>query len=376
MSDGGTAHVADGPAADADPGGFVRRVLVVAGVGLLAVAAGWAFHRAYDVFFLFGLAVLLGVLLRALADALDRRTRLGPRWSLALVVFAAVSALATAGALVGEVVVAQADRLADDLPRAVARTREYLAGREWGRQVLDHAPTAGRVLTDDRPAVVASAGWFFATTLGVLGNVVVVAFLGLYLAADPRLYTEGLLRLLPPTRRDRGRQVVAAVGGQLRWWLIGRLAAMAAVGLMVGVGLRAIGLPEFLVLALVAAALDIVPYFGPIVAAVPAVLLGLLEGPATAAWVAGLYVLVQSVEGYVLTPLIQQNTVELPPALTIAVIVLAGALFGVTAILVATPLTVAALVAVRMLYVEDQLGERAGAPGSPGHCSGEAPARG
>lgn len=349
---------------DAGPGGFVRRVLTAAGIGLLTVTFGWAFLRAYDVFFLFCLAILFGVLLRTLADALDHWTRLGPRWSLGLVVFVLLAALVTTSAVVGEAVVGQADRLADDLPRAIDRTRDYLAGREWGRQILEHAPTTGSVLGDNHRAVAASAGRFFATTLGVVGNVVVVGFLGLYLAADPRLYTEGLLRLLPPTRRDRGREVVAAIGGQLRWWLIGRLAAMGAVGLMVGAGLWAIGLPEFLVLALLAAALDLVPYFGPIVAAVPAVLLGLPDGPATAGWVAGVYLLVQSVEGYILTPLIQQNTVELPPALTIAVIVLAGALFGVTAILVITPLTVAAMVALKMLYIEDQLGERAGCLGS------------
>lgn len=350
---------------DVGPGGFVRRVLTVAGVGLLTVAFWWAFLRAYDVFFLFALAILLGVLLRTMADALDRRTRLGPRWSLGLVVVALLAALATTATLVGEAVVGQADRLADDLPRAVDRARGYLAGREWGRQVLEHVPTAGGVLGDNHQAVAASAGRFFATTLGVVGNVVVVGFLGLYLAVDPRLYTDGLLRLLPPSHRDRGRQVVVAIGSQLRWWLIGRLAAMAAVGLMVGTGLWVIGVPEFLVLALLAAALDLVPYLGPIVAAVPAVMLGLLDGPVTAGWVAGLYFLVQSVEGYVLTPLIQQNTVDLPPALTIAVIVLAGALFGVTAILVVTPLTVAVLVAVKLLYIQDQLGERAAEAGPP-----------
>jgi predicted PurR-regulated permease PerM len=155
--------------------------------------------------------------------------------------------------------------------------------------------------------------------------------------------------------------------------MLGRLAAMTTVGVMVAIGLWAIGLPEFLALAILAALLDIVPYFGPIVAAIPAVLLALLDGPATAGWVIALYVAVQSIEGYILTPVIQQQTVELPPALTIAAIVLAGTMFGVVAILVATPLAVAVIVVVKMLYVEDRLGDQEDVPGATDEPADQAP---
>jgi predicted PurR-regulated permease PerM len=343
---------------------FARRVVIVAGVAVLTVAVAAALYLAADVFFLAFLGLLLAVLLRTLSDALDRRTKLGPSWSLALVVFVLLVLSLAAATFLGTSVAAQADRLTDELPRAVEQLRAYLAGREWGQVVLEHVPTTESILTGERGDVATAATRFFTTTLGLVGGIVIVAFLGVYLAADPRLYTEGVLLLVPPRRRPRGREVIAAVGFHLRWWLIGRLIAMLSVGLMVGVGLWALGLQEFLVLALLAFVLDIVPYFGPIVAAVPAVLLALLDGTDTALWVVALYTAVQAVEGYLITPIVQQRTVELPPAVTILAIVVAGALFGLLGIVSATPLIVIVMVVVKMLYVEDALGEELGVPGA------------
>ena len=205
---------------------------------------------------------------------------------------------------------------------------------------------------------------FFSTTLGILGDLLVLAFLTLYLAADPKTYVRGLLTLVPPRHKDRAAAVVAAVGYHLRWWLVGRLAAMLIVGFVVGVGLRAVGVPQFLALALLAAAVNCVPYLGPIAAAVPGVLLALAQGPATAAGALGVYLAAQSIDNYLVTPLVQQRTVNMPPVLSILAVVLAGALFGVLGLIAAAPLAVVAMVAVKMLYVEDVLGDRLGVSGA------------
>lgn len=135
---------------------------------------------------------------------------------------------------------------------------------------------------------------------------------------------------------------------------------MAIIGACTAVGLWALGVPLALTLALLAAALTFVPNFGPILAAVPAVLLGLLESPTKALYVVLLYVGVQTVESYVLTPLIQKRTVSAPPALTILAQVLLGVLVGGLGVVLATPLTAVALVLARELYVRDVL--EAGGP--------------
>jgi predicted PurR-regulated permease PerM len=106
-----------------------------------------------------------------------------------------------------------------------------------------------------------------------------------------------------------------------------------------------------------------VPNFGPWVAAVPGVLIALSDSPTTGAWVIAVYLGVQMLESYIITPMVQQRTVDLPPAATILAQVLMGLLLGVLGLALATPLLVVVLVVVKMLYVEDAIGERMRLPG-------------
>jgi predicted PurR-regulated permease PerM len=352
-------HAGKTETSDARPE-FARRVLIVT----VVVAGAAAFVLASDVFFLLFLAVLLAVLLRSAADALARYTGIGGGWALAVVVVAVVALLAGGAYAVSTLLAGQFEELSTELPRAVDRAKDYLRQREWGRRALDHVPSAEGLVFGGRGNAASTVASFFSTTLGVLGNLVVLAFFTLYLAASPRTYVDGLLRLVPPRHRPRVGQTLEAIGYHLRWWLIGRVIAMIVLGLIVGSGLWAVGVSQFLVLALIAAVLNSIPYIGSIAGALPGVLLALTQGPTAALWAIGVYVLAQSVDNYLVTPLVQNRTVNIPPVLSILSIVLAGALFGVLALIVATPLTVVILVAVKMLYVEDVLGDRLDVPGA------------
>jgi predicted PurR-regulated permease PerM len=104
-----------------------------------------------------------------------------------------------------------------------------------------------------------------------------------------------------------------------------------------------------------AAILTFVPNFGPILSVVPPALLALADEPRRAAYVIVLYLAIQTVESYAITPLIQRRTVSMPPALTIAAQVVLGILTGPIGVAVATPLTAAAMTAIRIAYVEDAL---------------------
>jgi predicted PurR-regulated permease PerM len=341
-----------------EPDDFTRRVLTVVGIVALAVGAGLVFVHASDVFFLFFLSALLAILFRSLGNAVAWRLRIAQGWGLLIVLTLTVALLVGGGAMLGTAVAVQVERLATDIPKAVEQTRQYLRERPWGREVLDYVPLVNDLFAMDDTAVLTDRiSRFFSTTLGFVGNVVVVVFVTLYFAVDPKRYVHGSLYLLPRRHRPRGRAVLEAVGFTLKWFLIGRLLAMIAVGIMVGIGLSLLGIEQYLALALLAALLDVVPFFGPLIAAVPAILIALMIDPITALWVTGLYLVAQSIESYLLTPLVQQGLIHLPPVLTMAAIVLAGALFGVVAILVATPLMAMVLVIVKMLYVEDVLGE-------------------
>jgi predicted PurR-regulated permease PerM len=172
------------------------------------------------------------------------------------------------------------------------------------------------------------------------------------------LYSRGLKHLLPLSYRERAGEVLGVIDESLRRWLVGRFALMVINGALTAIGLKLLGIPLALTLGLLAGLLNFVPNFGPWIAAIPAVLIAFLQGPQQALYVAVLYLVLQSVDGYLLTPLVDRRSVELPPVLTITAQVVLGLAFGFICILLASPLTAVALILIKMLYIEDLLGDR------------------
>ena len=148
------------------------------------------------------------------------------------------------------------------------------------------------------------------------------------------------------------------LGETLINWLLGKLFSMTVVGVLTALGLWALGIPLIGVLSLLAGLLSFIPNFGPILALIPAVLVALLEGPDQALYVAGLYVLVQAVESNLITPLVQQRLIEMPPALILVAQVLMGTLVGGLGVMLATPVVAILMVLVKMLYIQDGLGDK------------------
>ena len=213
------------------------------------------------------------------------------------------------------------------------------------------------------PRVVQRATRMANTLLQGLLAVLVILITGIYLAASPRMYVDGLLMLTPHARRPRYREVLGRLAFTLRWWMIAQLVPMAAIGILTAIGLKVIGVELWFILGLLAALFNFIPNFGPLISGVPAFFLALAESPTKALWVVALYIGAQSLEGYVLTPLVQRRAVELPPALLILFQVLAGLLMGAIGVVLAAPLLAVIVVTVKMLYVEDVMGDEAHVPG-------------
>ena len=193
------------------------------------------------------------------------------------------------------------------------------------------------------------------SVLGALVAVVVVLVVGIYLAAQPRLYVRGALHLLPYQMRPRANEIFGEIGFVLRRWMVAQLIPMAVIGVLTAVGLKIIGIEMWLTLGILAALFNFIPNFGPVISFVPAMLFAIADDPNKALWVVALYVFAQSLEGYVLTPLVQRKAVELPPALLILTQVLMGTLGGGIGLVLAAPLTAAALVIIKMAYVREAL---------------------
>ena len=345
----------------ADPKGlstreFARRAAIAVGLAALGVVLLLFVWYAVDVLLLTFAGILLAVFFRGLAAQVAAYTSLGEKGSLALVVVVLLVVLVVAVSVSAATIAGQVDRLVEQVPESLNALRSQLAAYAWGEWLIDAVESEAAGLTGRRSLSHATS--FAYSTLGGLGSLLIVAFVGVYLAIEPKLYIDdGLLRLVPPRHRARGRQIVRQIGYSLHWWLIGQFVAMAIVGGLTWLGLSLLGIPLALLLAVIATLLGFIPNFGPIISAVPAMLMALLQGPQYALYVALLYLAIQTLESYFITPYIQRRAVSLPAALVIMSQILLGALMGLLGLMLATPLTAAALVLIRELYVEDTLGD-------------------
>lgn len=157
---------------------------------------------------------------------------------------------------------------------------------------------------------------------------------------------------MPASQRRRTAATLHALDHALRGWLTGTLVCMLIVGTATGVGLWLIGVPLAVALGLLAFMLEFIPYLGPILAAVPGVLMATSLGTTQALYALALYLGIQAVESYLLAPLVYQRAVHVPPALLISAQVIFGTLLGVLGVVFATPLTVCGMVLVQKLYLE------------------------
>jgi predicted PurR-regulated permease PerM len=336
---------------------FVRRTLTVVGiVATVVVALGIALLTA-DVFLLIFGGILLATLLRGFSDPLSKCTGLPAGWALTFVVLIVAAIIAVGAWLIAAQVVTQFDQLTQFLPKSWAKLQEYVGSNAWGRKLLKSGSSANELLLG-RADILARVSSIFSTALGMITTLVIVLFVGGYLAADPAMYRKGLVQLIPIDKRTRAHEVLDAVGRTLRWWLIGRLISMILVSLATVLGLWLLGIPAAMALGCITFLLVFIPYIGPIVAAVPAVLLALSSSePLAPLYVALLYLGIQILEGYLLTPMIQSHTVNMPPVITLVAQVFLGVLLGVPGIVLATPLAAVAIVLVKRVYVEDVLGD-------------------
>ncbi|MGE3294541.1 MAG: AI-2E family transporter [Geminicoccaceae bacterium] len=336
------------------PRGIARTLLWLFGLALALLFVA----TTINVLLLIFAGLLVGILLRACSMAVSCRTGLGPGLSLALVLIGLAALLAGAAFFLAPNVAVQLRLLADQLPKAWQELQDrlgWLAGDDAFQTLEARIAGSVRGAGGDVASQLVGAAW---GTVGVIGAAILIFFIGVYLAADPGSYRRGIVALVPPPRRGRASEILDALGSTLLWWLIGKSISMTVVGVLTWIGLWLLDVPLPLTLSLIAALLTFVPNLGPVLAAAPAVLLAIPAGLGLAAWVLAMYVAVQTIESYLVTPLVQQRTVALPPALVISMQLIMGALAGAGGLALATPLTAAGLVLTRELYVRDVLDRR------------------
>ncbi|ALK08450.1 AI-2E family transporter [Blastochloris viridis] len=333
---------------------LVQATLAVLGVVVLALLL-W---QLADVLVLAFAAVVVATILRSFADGIERVLPVSAGWALVLAGAAVLGSAATFGVLLGAQLSGQFTTLFQQLPAQLDDL-----GRTIG--IPNAAELIGREAAGfaRRGNVVQEIAGYTSGLVGIIAGVMLVVVAGIYLAASPGLYARGALTLFPEPARQRLGVALDAAGRVLKLWFLGQLVSMLLVAILTAGGLYLLGVPSALALGLVAGLGEFVPVAGPILSAVPALLVAFSVDSGTALWVLVLFLVVQQIESNLILPLIQRETVNLPPALTLFALVAFGVLLGPLGVLFAAPLTAVAFVAVKQLYVRDVLEEATALPG-------------
>jgi predicted PurR-regulated permease PerM len=336
---------------------FQLKVLIAVGIIIPILLLLTMFWYLRDLLLLIFASILFALVLSSMADLVKRLTRLPRNLSLALVIIVLLTLLGLVIWLLAPGLAEQAGLLVENLSESLFRLRVNLERQEWARNVLSFLPDRERLLSGISTFFMRSPG-IISTALGVIGSFFLMLVLGVYLAAGSRIYQRGLIRLLPISSRPRGREILAQLAYILRWWLAGQFVAMAIIGSLTTIGLWLLDIPLALALGLMAGLFNFVPYLGPILSFIPAVLIAFTDEPAKALYVVMLYAAIQGFESNILIPQIEKRVILLPPALVLSGQIAMGVLLGVFGLILAMPLAATVAVLLKMIYIQDILGDR------------------
>ncbi len=378
---------------DASRSDLVRAALVVV-AALVGLQLLWAARFLVLTAFL---GVLFGLAASGAVDRILRRVRIKRTVIAATVVFGTVGLLVLIGAWTGPTLARQSQELRTKLPEAIGKVEEWLAERQPRLLDLiappdsmsplgtaappgDSVPTGpvggGEVRTDEgggrlvgavarySAALTNLAFGVLQSTIAVVGGLVLVIFLAVYIASDPEVYRRGVLALVPPPRRERIAGLLHALGVTLRTWFATQLIAMVVIGTVTTLILAIIGVRAALPLGVLAGLFEFIPNVGPLLSAIPAILMGFVDSPRMALVVLLVYWGIQFLENNLLIPYLMKEQLDLPPALTLITQVVMAFVFGFLGLFVAIPLLASSVVVVRTLWVEE--GPIPPAPGPSG----------
>jgi predicted PurR-regulated permease PerM len=335
---------------------FAKKALIAIGLAALVISILLLFINGINVFLLIFAGILLAIFLRGIGNILQKKLSIPSNISVTLAILLLIGFFVGFGFLMGPNISEGLKELGDKIPSSIEKLEGELEEQSWGRQLVENVnKSASDILSDSN--IASKVTGIFSTTFGAIINIFVILIIGLYLAYNPKNYYDGFIKLFPKNKRKRVTEITTSIKHALGWWMVGQFSSMAVVGILTIIGLLILGIPLAFTLGIIAAFLTFIPNIGPFVAAIPAVLIGLIDSPLKALYVAILYAGIQIVESYLITPFIQKKAVSLPPALLIAVQILIGVWLGIFGLLLATPLLVAVMVLIQMAYVEDVIEE-------------------
>ena len=335
-------------APDADDARFVRRVLillVVAGVAL-------ALWRASDLLILAFGSILGAIVIHAIADLYAAHLKVPAKPALGLGMVTTLALLGFLGWLFAVAFRDQVALLVTQGPAIVARFAQQMSVSPVGAKIVSavRAAYAGSQAARDIGGLVRGGG-------EIMLNFLILLFGALFFAANPAVYERGFLLLVPPAKRPAAEDALFDVGSTLKLWLRAQLIQMTTMGVLVGLGLWAVGVPSAPALGLLTGLSEFIPYVGPIAAMIPALGLAATQGSNPVLWVLGVFVGVRVVQSNLITPFVTNRVISIPPAVTLFTIIGIGYVFGLFGLFFSAALLVVIFTLVRSVYLREVLGE-------------------
>ena len=316
-------------------------------MGMLFLFLWRFFWMVHNALFIVILAILIAIVIHAPAQ---RLVRIGVPFRVALPLMTVVFVGSLVGLLVAMVphVAAQIRLLAHELPVALEQVQQWFRSQAGEGPGSDLSENITQQATEFIGRFVPMAFNMIATVLGSFAIIVLATFF----AAQPDVYRDLLMKVVPTESRDRWERVYEEAGRNLRQWTLGKALTMLFIGVVTYVGLTLFKIPGALALAAFAALMEFIPNFGPTIAAAPAMIAAFAIAPSTALYVAAFYFLLQQVQNAITVPLVERRAVNIPPAMLLVWQLMLAVGFGLMALFVATPLLAILVVAVRILYFE------------------------
>jgi predicted PurR-regulated permease PerM len=343
-------------AARPDPFRLVLKSMLAAALIALVVLA---FLRLLDLLILVFGAAILGTLIRGFADWIEAHTPLSGRWSLVAALLLLAAAIAGTGWLFATQFGGDFPQVGKTLSQSWGALAQEVARIPGGKEMaaaMQHPSLPGDNLI---PHLTGAVSWVTNAAL----DLVIFLFGTVFIAAEPGLYRRGIVLLVPKKQRALADEALVEAGAALRQWVIGLFMVMLFIGLFTALGLWAIGVPSAAALGLIAGLFEIIPYLGPVLSAVPVLVMAATRDVHTMLLALGLMIVVHQVEASVVAPLAAKKVVSLPPALSVFGVIAGGMLFGPVGFIFASPVLVVAYVLVKRLYVEEALHTPTHVPG-------------
>lgn len=325
---------------------YVEKVWKAVAIVLIIAGIVFIMRTAFNVLLMILAGALIATYFHGLGDLLQRHTRWRRPLAMTIAVTGSIAILGFLLWFMGAKIQGQVAELSKSLPGTVDVVKTKLGETPVGQKILEYFSD------DNSDQLFHTAKQFFSTSFGALGNIYIILFLGVFFTSNPSVYKNGVLLLVPPAKKGLAAHIMDRISLSLRGWLKATLFSILLITIILATGLSLIGIPAAFTLALIAGMLKIIPNFGSLAAMIPGILLALTISTQTAFAVALLYIISQTIVSNIITPIIQNKMIQIPPALTLISQLIMGTLSGALGIILAVPLLAMLFIFVDELYVK------------------------